>query len=73
MMWLEETTEIYGMPTFSDIRFPLIYMNMPAIIYGPKGGNLHGADEWVNIQDWIDCVETNVLNILEWSGFEEVK
>ena len=67
------TTEIYGMPTFSDIRFPLIYMNMPAIIYGPKGGNLHGADEWVNIQDWIDCVESNVLNILEWSGFEEVK
>ncbi|WP_028390168.1 ArgE/DapE family deacylase [Bacillus cihuensis] len=67
------TTEIYGMPTFSDIRFPLIYMDMPAIIYGPKGGNLHGADEWVNIQDWLDCVETNVLNILEWSGFEEAK
>ncbi|MCH6264481.1 MULTISPECIES: ArgE/DapE family deacylase [Neobacillus] len=67
------TTEIYGMPTFSDIRFPLLYMNMPAIIYGPKGGNLHGADEWVNIQDWLDCVETNVLNILEWSGFEEIK
>ncbi|KAB7706688.1 ArgE/DapE family deacylase [Bacillus aerolatus] len=66
------TTEIFGMPTFSDIRFPLLYMNMPAIIYGPKGGNLHGSDEWVNVQDWLDCVETNVLNILEWSGYEEI-
>lgn len=66
------TTEIFGMPTFSDIRFPLIYMDMPAIIYGPKGGNLHGADEWVNVQDWLDCVESNVLNILEWCGYEEI-
>ncbi|KMY42750.1 ArgE/DapE family deacylase [Peribacillus loiseleuriae] len=65
-------TEIFGMPTFSDIRFPLLYMNMPAIIYGPQGGNLHGSDEWVNVQDWLDCVETNVLNILEWCGYEEV-
>ena len=69
---VDRTTEIYGMPTFSDIRFPLIYMDMPAIIYGPKGGNLHGADEWVDVQDWLDCVESNVLNILEWCGFEEI-
>lgn len=66
-----EETEIFGVPTFSDIRFPMLYMNTPALIYGPKGGSLHGADEWLDIEDWLKCVEINVLNVLEWCGFEE--
>lgn len=66
-----QTTEIFGMPTFSDIRFPMLYMDTPALIYGPKGGRLHGADEWLNVEDWLKCVEINVLNVLEWCGFEE--
>jgi len=65
-------TEILGMPTFSDIRLSILHLDIPTIIYGPTGGNLHGADEWVNVEEWLQCVEINVLNILEWCGFEEV-
>lgn len=63
-------TEIFGMPTFSDIRFPMLYMDMPALIYGPKGGNLHGANEWLNIEDWLQCVEITALNVLQWCDYE---
>lgn len=61
---------IYAMPTFSDIRFSILYLNTPTLMYGPVGGNLHGADEWLDVEDWLRCVEVNVLNILEWCGFE---
>ena len=63
-------TEIFGMPTFSDIRFPMLYMNIPALIYGPEGGNLHGANEWLNIEDWLQCVEITALNVLQWCDFK---
>lgn len=63
--------DIYGIPTFSDIRFPIIYMNVPTISYGPLGGGLHGADEWLDVEDWLRCVEIHILNILEWCGFNE--
>jgi len=36
--------DIFGIPTFSDIRFPILYMDIPTISYGPLGGNLHGSD-----------------------------
>lgn len=62
--------DIYGIPTFSDIRFPILYMDTPTISYGPLGGGLHGADEWVDVKDWLRCVEINVLNVLEWCGFK---
>ncbi|MEK4384488.1 ArgE/DapE family deacylase [Solibacillus sp. FSL W7-1464] len=65
-------TPIYGMPTFSDIRFPMLYMGIPALIYGPRGGNLHGANEWLNIEDWLKCVEITALNVLQWCGYESL-
>lgn len=60
--------EILGIPTFSDIRFPILYTGIPTVSYGPLAGNLHGADEWLDVDDWLRAVGVTVLTLLEWCG-----
>lgn len=41
--------EISGFPAVADAAF-YSHAGADAMIYGPKGGGLHGADEWVDIR-----------------------
>lgn len=52
-------TKFSGGPFSSDMAIYGRYGNMPTVILGPRGDNLHGPDEWVNIDDLI--VLTSVL------------
>jgi acetylornithine deacetylase len=65
---LGREVEILGIPTFSDIRFPILYMDMPTVCYGPMAGNLHGADEWLDVNDWLRAVEITVITLMDWCG-----
>jgi acetylornithine deacetylase len=38
----------------------------PVVIFGPRGGNAHAPDEWVNIEDLITLTKTYALTIADW-------
>lgn len=45
-----------------------LYAKTPAIIFGPRGGNAHAADEFVIIDDLAVVVESICLLALDWCG-----
>ena len=38
----------------------------PVIIFGPRGGNAHALDEWVEIEDLVALAKTYALTIAGW-------
>jgi acetylornithine deacetylase len=46
-----------------------IYGGCPTVTFGPCGGNAHGADEFVNIDDLMTTEKILALTILEWCGY----
>ena len=40
--------------------------NMPVIILGPRGNNLHGSDEWVLLEDIYNLIGIFILFIKNW-------
>lgn len=58
----------------SDIRHPILHAGIPTVGYGPLAGNLSqagGADEWVDIEDYLQAVKVTGRLILEWCGVRE--
>jgi acetylornithine deacetylase len=39
---------------------------MPAVVFGPAGGNSHAADEYVDLGSVFAFAESLLLFILEW-------
>ena len=52
----------------SDMRFYNLYYNIPATCYGPLGGDMHGADEWVDLESVKAVTKTYAAFILGWCG-----
>lgn len=50
----------------SDARY-FNRFNIPAFIYGPIGGDLHGANEWVSLKSLLQHIEINFLVLKELS------
>ena len=48
-----------------DTRFAAFY-GMPALAFGPKGANLHGADEYVELDTVIETTRLLALFAAEW-------
>jgi len=44
------------------------YSRTPALIWGPKGGNPHAPDEFIEIEPFIDLVKMYALTMTEWCG-----
>ncbi|MDR1061549.1 MAG: M20/M25/M40 family metallo-hydrolase [Clostridiales bacterium] len=42
------------------------YGGAPAVMFGPSGGNLHGPDEWVDIDSMVVVVKTLMRLMLRW-------
>lgn len=71
--WAHKTTTgeefEFGVTTAtSDMRFYNLYYNIPATCYGPLGGNMHGADEWVDLESVKAVTKTYAAFILSWCG-----
>jgi acetylornithine deacetylase len=41
---------------------------IPAALWGPKGGNTHAADEYVEIDSMVSAAKTLLLFVAEWCG-----
>jgi len=47
----------------SDLRFPMRMSNLPAVGYGPTGGNFYGPDEWVSRRSTIQTLAATILAV----------
>jgi acetylornithine deacetylase len=61
---------IKGAPYSCDLWALQRTFGMPAVVFGPAGGNSHAADEYVEMGSVFGFVETLLLFILDWCGVE---
>ncbi|MGM0368115.1 MAG: M20 family metallopeptidase, partial [Actinomycetota bacterium] len=59
---------VTGAPFSCDMAIYGDIGNMPIIILGPRGQNLHAPDEWVLIEDIIKLTGIFVTLAIRWSG-----
>ena len=59
--------DIVGKTAGLDTRFAK-YFNMPALTFGPIGENIHGINEYVDLDSIIDCTKVLACFIMEWCG-----
>ena len=52
----------------SDIRFPILYGDMPTVGIGPDAGNFYGPDEWVEVEGFLEFVIILCLVCVRWCG-----
>lgn len=43
---------------------------IPAVLWGPTGGNTHGADEYVDIESVVSAAKALLLFVCRWAGVE---
>jgi len=55
----------------TDIRFYNKYYDIPCTCYGPDGANMHGANEWVDLDSVKRVTETYANFILDWCKAKE--
>jgi acetylornithine deacetylase len=57
-----------GVPLACDSYMFNLYFGTPALTLGPRGGNAHAADEFVELDDVVSLVKVFVHTALEWCG-----
>lgn len=57
---------------YIDARVHSLYDKVPAMVYGPISGDIHGFDEWVSIESLKRITVTIALFIAEWCGVEDI-
>lgn len=60
-------TDIAGVTWGMDPRLAQ-YFNIPVLSFGPNGENLHGVNEYVDLDSVIDCTKVLASFIIEWCG-----
>ncbi|ADD03693.1 peptidase M20 family protein [Natrialba magadii ATCC 43099] len=53
-----------------DERFYVNYYDIPCPSVGPRGENIHGADEYVEIDSLVETAQTLALTAIDWCGTE---
>lgn len=61
---------IMGMTAGLDTRFAQLY-GVPAFAWGPKGANLHGANEYVELDSVIDTTRVLATFLMHWCGVKK--
>jgi acetylornithine deacetylase len=60
--------QVRGMPAPCDMFVFHQHFNTPALLFGPRGGNTHAPDEWVDLGSAQATVETLASFICRWCG-----
>ncbi|WP_408958923.1 ArgE/DapE family deacylase [Natrinema sp. 74] len=55
----------------NDERFYNRYYDIPCPSVGPRGANIHGADEYVEIESLVETAQTLALTAIDWCGIGE--
>jgi acetylornithine deacetylase len=59
--------KVTAAPCGLDSRFGIMF-GTPSISFGPKGGSLHGVDEWVDLKSLKGLTKVYALFICDWCG-----
>jgi len=59
--------DVVGVTYGLDTRFAPLF-NMRALTFGPDGDNIHGVNEYVELDSVVDCAKVLALFIMEWCG-----
>ncbi|MFD2704547.1 ArgE/DapE family deacylase [Salibacterium lacus] len=57
-----------ALPVTTDARFFNLYYDIPAVCYGPDGGNIHGVDEWVDLDTMKEVTKVYAAFLADWCG-----
>ena len=68
-----QTIKIQGAPYPCDLFIFNLYGGMPGIVLGPRGGNAHGIDEFVYVEDILNLTKIFALIACEWCGIERAQ
>jgi acetylornithine deacetylase len=63
--------DIAGLTAGLDARFGA-YFDTPGLAFGPTGGNIHGVDEWVEIESIVQATKVLACAIIDWCGADTV-
>ena len=66
----DEFPEPAGSPFACDAFIFNLYSSTPAMVLGPKGGNAHGADEFMDLKSYRDLICWYAELIIEWCGIK---
>lgn len=61
--------ENIGIPGGLDTRFFVRYADIPAVCLGPRGGNDHGIDEYVVLEDVLKLTKMLSLILMKWCRY----
>jgi acetylornithine deacetylase len=71
-------TEVTGRPAafnyataVTDARFWTVHQGLPATCYGPIGANLHGPDEWVDLDSVRQVTKVIAAFVLDYCGVHQ--
>jgi acetylornithine deacetylase len=64
----EEGLPVEGAPFACDSFMFNLHSDTPALIWGPKGGNAHAPDEYIEVEPFMDLVKMYALTMVEWCG-----
>jgi len=62
--------DIAGLTAGLDARFGA-YFDTPGLAFGPRGDNLHGVDEYVEIDSLVQAAQVLACSVLDWCGMKE--
>ncbi len=65
---LGQTPLITGIEGPCDLYIFHQVMNTPAVLWGGRGGNTHGADEYVEIDSLVKAAKTLLMFVCQWCG-----
>lgn len=57
----------------TDSRFYGLYKNIPSLVYGPRGSNFHGFDEYVELESLRRVTKVYARFIARWCGLTPIK
>jgi acetylornithine deacetylase len=63
-----QVPDLRGAPFACDVYVFNLYSPTPCVLLGPRGGNAHAPDEWVQIQDLVDLTKIFAQTAVGWCG-----
>lgn len=62
---------VKGAPFACDAFMFEQHANIPVIVWGPSGGNAHGADEFIYVDEYLQLIGWYAKMMMEWCGVDQ--
>jgi acetylornithine deacetylase len=60
--------EYFASTAVTDVRFWTEHWKKPATCYGPQAGQLHGPNEWVDLESVRQTTQVIAATVMDWCG-----